>query len=57
MVNAASDERLPRESIEALYQSAHEPKELLWMNGKHIHGDSATIRRLMDIVMARVATN
>jgi dienelactone hydrolase len=56
MVNAASDERLPRASIEDLYRSAHEPKELMWMNGKHIHGDSATIRRLVDVVMARVVS-
>ena len=55
MVNAASDERLPRESIEALYRSAHEPKELHWMPGAHIHGDAPTIQRLVAIVMSRVA--
>jgi dienelactone hydrolase len=54
MVNAVSDERLPRESIEALYRSAREPKELLWLDGKHIHGDSATIRRLVSIVTPRI---
>ena len=54
MVNATGDERLPRESIEALYEAAREPKEIIWMSGTHIHADSATIRRLVDVVMARV---
>ena len=54
MVNADADERLPRESVLALYRAAREPKELIWMSGGHVHADSATIRRLVDIVMERV---
>lgn len=54
MVNAAGDDRLPRADVEALYRSAREPKELVWMTGGHVHGDSATIHRLVDIVMQRV---
>ncbi len=54
MVNASADERLPRSEVGRLYRSAHEPKELIWMPGGHVHADSATIRRLVDIVMARV---
>lgn len=54
MVNAAEDERLPRASIEALYESARQPKELVWMSGMHIHADRETITRLVEIVMARV---
>ncbi len=54
MVNAKDDERLPRESVVALYRAAGEPKEMIWMSGGHIHADSATIRRLVDIVIARV---
>lgn len=55
MVNATDDERLPRESVEALYEGAAEPKELIWMSGRHIHADAETIQRLVAIVMARVA--
>ena len=54
MVSAEGDERLPRASVEALYRSAREPKEMIWMTGRHIHSDSATVRRLAEIVLARV---
>ena len=55
MVNAEDDERLPRASVEALYRSAREPKEQIWMSGGHVHGDAETIQRLVRIVMARVS--
>lgn len=54
MVNATDDERLPRESVEALYAGAAEPKEIIWMSGRHIHADAETIGRLVRIVMERV---
>ena len=54
MVNASDDERLPRASIEALYESAREPKELIWMPGLHVHADRETISKLVGIVMSRV---
>ena len=54
MVNASGDERLPRESVDALYNSARDPKELMWMEGRHIHSDKETIQKLVAIVMSRV---
>jgi hypothetical protein len=57
MVNATEDERLPRASVEALYAGASEPKELIWMSGRHIHADAETIQRLVGIVMARVVAS
>ena len=54
MVNASDDERLPRSAVDALYAAANEPKEQLWMSGAHIHGDSATIHRLVGIVTPRI---
>ena len=54
MVNASDDERLPRSAIESLYASAREPKELVWMEGAHIHADKETIQRLLSIVMSRM---
>jgi len=54
MINALGEERLPRSSIDALYHAARQPKEQLWMTGAHVHGDSATIARIVDIVMPRV---
>lgn len=55
MVNASDDERLPRASVETLYSSASNPKEIIWMSGKHIHADRETIERLVRIVMTRIA--
>jgi dienelactone hydrolase len=50
MINALDDERLPRESILALYDSARAPKQLIWLPGKHIQ------RNRPDVVRALVAT-
>ena len=54
MVNARDDERLPRSAVDALFASAREPKELVWMSGQHVHGDKETIQRLVAIVMERM---
>jgi len=54
MVNATDDERLPRSAVDALYRAAREPKEQVWMTGAHVHGDSATINRLVGIVTPRI---
>ena len=54
MVNASGDERLPHDAILALYRAAHPPKEIVWMRGEHVHADTATIRRLAEVVLARV---
>ena len=55
MVNAESDERLPRASVDALFRGAAEPKEQIWMTGGHVHGDAPTIQRLVAIVLSRLA--
>ena len=54
MVSAEGDERLPRDAVEALYRTARPPKELIWMPGQHVHADTATVRRLAEIVLARI---
>ena len=54
MVSAEGDERLPREAVEKLFRAAREPKTMIWMPGEHVHADTATIRRLADIVLAKV---
>ena len=54
MVNATDDERMPKDAVERLYQSAGEPKELIWMPGRHIRGDSATISGILAIVLSRI---
>ena len=54
MVSAEGDERLPRDAVDALYRNAREPKEAIWMPGSHVHADSATVRKLSDIVLEHV---
>ena len=54
MVNASDDERMPRPAVDALYASAREPKEIVWMSGRHVHSDRETIQRLVAIVMDRM---
>ena len=54
MVNASDDERLPRRAVDALYESAQQPKEIVWMPGRHIHSDRETIQKLVTIVMDRM---
>jgi hypothetical protein len=50
MINALDDERLPRASVLALYDSARAPKELIWLPGKHIQ------RSRPEVLRALVAT-
>lgn len=54
-VAARDDERIPRASIDALFDAAREPKELVWTEGGHVDTDKERIaRELVDLVLARV---
>ena len=56
MINALDDERLPREAVEALYASAREPKEQIWLTGQHIQPNRQEIvQQLVDVVLSRAA--
>jgi len=56
MVNAADDERLPREAVLALYDSARAPKRLIWLPGKHVQGDRPeVVRALVATLLAAMA--
>ncbi len=55
MINAEADEQLPRHAIEALYESALEPREIIWLPGQHVHPKrTEVIRGLVQTVLARV---
>jgi hypothetical protein len=54
MVNARDDERMRREAVDALFEAASEPKEIIWMSGGHVHPGSPVIQQLLDVVLARV---
>ncbi len=38
MVNGTDDELLPRESVERLYDTAKEPKDIIWLDSDHVQG-------------------
>ena len=55
MLNASDDERLPRAAVDAQYASAREPKEIVWIAGRHVSPRRAEIvRDLIDRVLERV---
>lgn len=54
MLNALEDDRIPRASVDALWNAAREPKSQVWLPGRHMQGDRQDVlRALVDTVMAR----
>jgi hypothetical protein len=55
MVNGIDDPQMPRQAVEALYEAAREPKELIWLRTGHLMpNDSTLIRALVDTALARL---
>ena len=56
MINAAEDERMPREAVMALYESAGEPRELVWLPGVHVQSNrKEVLESLVNTVLERAA--
>lgn len=54
MLNALEDERIPRASVEVLWNAAREPKSQVWLPGPHMQGNrQEVLRALVDTVMVR----
>ena len=48
MLNADDDERIPRRSVDALWNAAREPKQMVWLPGLHLHaGRPETLEELV----------
>lgn len=43
MVNGARDTLIPRANADALFESAREPKEMLWLSSEHVHPNEADL--------------
>jgi hypothetical protein len=57
MLNARDDERIPRRSVDVLWAAVREPREQVWLPGRHMQGDRPDVlRMLVDSVMARAIT-
>jgi fermentation-respiration switch protein FrsA (DUF1100 family) len=55
MINAAEDRTVPHDSVMLLYDSARQPKELVWMPGEHVRAHRAEIvDHIVDLVLARM---
>lgn len=55
MINSRDDERIPRASVDSLFAAAEQPKELLWVDGRHVGPRRAeTLERLLALVLPRV---
>jgi fermentation-respiration switch protein FrsA (DUF1100 family) len=56
MLNAEEDEKIPRRSVEILYEAARDPKELVWLPGQHMQGNRPeVIEALINAVLERAA--
>ncbi len=55
MVNARNDERMPRYLVERLFESAKEPKRIVWLPGGHVRSNAAVLKPLVDTVVAMMA--
>jgi hypothetical protein len=56
MVNALGDQRIPRHSVDRLYESAGEPKEMIWVPGVHVRSEAEAVRPLIDLVLTRITS-
>lgn len=55
MLNADQDEQIPRRSVELLFAAAGEPKELVWLPGKHMQGNRPeVIEQLITAMVTRI---
>jgi dienelactone hydrolase len=56
MLNAQDDERIPRASVDALWEAAREPKQLHWLPGQHMQGNRPeTLEQLIEKMLAIAA--
>jgi hypothetical protein len=55
MINGEEDSFFPRESAEALYEAALDPKEIVWRKSPHVMpGEKERIKELTNIVAKRI---
>jgi fermentation-respiration switch protein FrsA (DUF1100 family) len=43
MVNGARDSLIPRANVDALYEAARQPKDILWIRSEHVHPDETEL--------------
>ncbi len=57
IINGRLDDVIPIYCVEALYEAAHEPKQLIWLDEGHISSrDEALLGRVLRAAVAALAT-
>ena len=55
MINGTADEQIPRENVERLFAAAREPKELHWIESRHVNPRNPELtRQIIDTLRARL---
>jgi len=55
MISARDDELIPRECVDLLYESAQEPKEIVWVDGGHVDTQELElVTKLCNMVLERM---
>lgn len=55
LVNSTEDERIPRPQVEQLYAAAREPRDLVWLKGRHVmRRRPEVVRQLVTTVLQRM---
>lgn len=58
MINADQDERVPKTCVQALYDQAREPRELIWISDQHVNPKKKeSIKALFTMVVERVSAS
>ncbi len=55
MLNGLDDERIPRETVEVLWHSAQQPKQMVWLSGPHVQGNRPAVLQALVDTMFRIA--
>ena len=54
MINASEDTRIPRRAIDRLYDSARDPKEMVWTVGGHVRSEADVVRPLVELILGKM---
>jgi len=56
VINGSRDRAIPRSAAVRLYETANQPKEMIWLDTEHVHPTrKALIRELLDLVAGEIA--
>jgi dienelactone hydrolase len=45
MINGEEDEQIPRSNTEMLFNAAHQPKKILWIESRHVHPENVDLTK------------